>query len=70
MNVTIIRRPEVCRLTGLSYSTIYRLERAGRFPQRRRLGEHSVGWLRDEVETWIGERSAVAAAPATANAQG
>ena len=55
----IIRRPEVCQLTGLSNSTIYRLERLGRFPSRRRLSENSVGWVRAEVEDWISQRAKV-----------
>lgn len=55
-NVKILRRAAVCAATGLSYSTIYRLERAGQFPVRRQLSTHTVGWLRDEVQTWITER--------------
>jgi len=48
-----LRRREVCSCTGLSYSTIRRLELQGDFPRRRRLGPRSVGWLRSEVETWL-----------------
>ena len=59
MQSGIIRRPEVCQLTGLSNSTIYRLERLGRFPSRRRLSENSVGWVRAEVEDWISQRAKV-----------
>ena len=33
----ILRKREVCRRTGLSYVTIWKRERAGRFPQRVRL---------------------------------
>ena len=56
MQSEIIRRPEVCRLTGLSYSTIYRLERLKRFPKRRRLAKNSVGWVLAEVQDWISQR--------------
>lgn len=56
---SVMRRPEVCRATGLSYSTIHRKEAADGFPKRRRLGPNSVGWLRTEVEAWIRDRAVV-----------
>jgi prophage regulatory protein len=48
-----IRLPEVLRLTGLSKRTIYRLEGAGRFPSRRKLGLRAVGWPESAVNGWI-----------------
>lgn len=39
--------------TGLSYTTIYKLEIAGKFPKRRRMSENRVCWLRDEVAAWM-----------------
>ena len=68
MTTAIIRRPEVCKITGLSYSTIFRMERAGRFPSRRRLGHHSVGWVLAEVLAWIDARQAVVPTAPTAEA--
>lgn len=56
-NSKVLRRNDVVALTRLSYSTIYRLERSGRFPPRRKLSVHTVGWLREEVELWIASRS-------------
>lgn len=58
----VLRRPDVCGLTGLSYSTIYRLERRGDFPRRRRLGPNAVGWLAAEVNRWIEARAVAAPA--------
>ena len=55
----VIRRPELLQLTGLSYSTIYRYERAGRFPRRLRLGDQAVGWWLSEVEDWLASRQEV-----------
>jgi prophage regulatory protein len=52
----IVRRPEVQGLTGLSASTIERLEKAGDFPRRRRLGPSAVGWIFSEIEDWIASR--------------
>jgi prophage regulatory protein len=59
MQKQILRRRDVCDFTGLSYSTIYRLEQLNRFPKRRLLGETAVGWLKTEVETWANERIAI-----------
>lgn len=56
MNHTIIRKPELFSRVGLSDATIWRMERAGKFPRRVRLGGKSVGWLDEEIEGWFAER--------------
>ncbi|MGN6383169.1 MAG: helix-turn-helix transcriptional regulator [Dyella sp.] len=53
----IIRRPELLEAIGLSRPTVYRMMKAGTFPQQVRLGAAAVGWLRAEVEQWIAERA-------------
>ncbi|OZB59013.1 MAG: hypothetical protein B7X39_13015 [Lysobacterales bacterium 14-68-21] len=53
----IIRRPELLATIGLSRPTVYRMMKAGTFPQQVRLGAAAVGWLRVEVEQWIAERA-------------
>ncbi|KAB0670595.1 AlpA family phage regulatory protein [Oryzomonas sagensis] len=40
-------------IVGQSRSNIYRLEAAGLFPHRRKIGKRAVGWLRSEVEAWL-----------------
>ncbi len=35
---------------------IWRLEQAGRFPMRIRLGENRVGWSFHELQEWIAAR--------------
>lgn len=50
--------PEVVRLTGLSRSSVCRLEQAGTFPQRIRLSPRRVAWLESEVRRWIAWRCA------------
>lgn len=37
----------------ISNSTLLRLEAAGRFPKRVRIGEHSVAWLAAEIDLHI-----------------
>ncbi|MGB0206147.1 MAG: helix-turn-helix transcriptional regulator [Neptuniibacter sp.] len=49
----IIRSKEVQELTGLSRTTIWRLERAGKFPARLALTPGSIGWRLTDVEKWI-----------------
>ena len=51
----ILREPEVLKMVGLSRVTIWRWQRDGKFPKRRRLGASAVGWLETEVEEWIEE---------------
>ena len=52
----LLRLAEVLRLTGLSRATIYRLERAGRFPKRRQISDNAVGWYETEVRAWSASR--------------
>lgn len=39
--------------------SILSLERAGKFPKRRRIGANRIGYLRHEVEQWLATRSVV-----------
>ncbi len=52
----IIRKPELRKITGLSDTTIWRLEKAQKFPKRRRLSYSAVGWLLSEVLDWVDSR--------------
>lgn len=52
----MIRRKELLDLIGVSSTTQWRLEKAGQFPARVKLGEGSVGWHQVEVEKWIENR--------------
>lgn len=47
-----LRLRDVIALTGLSKTTIHRLEAAGRFPRRRKVGLRAVAWLASEIEAW------------------
>jgi prophage regulatory protein len=59
MKMRYLRRDEVCLRTGLSISTVERLERTGDFPARRQLSPRSVGWLEIEIQDWIDARPRV-----------
>lgn len=49
----LLRFPAVRHMTGLSRSTIWRLERAKMFPRHVRLSANTVAWLEEEVRDWI-----------------
>ncbi len=52
----ILRIRNVTEATGLSRTTLWRLERRGDFPRRIRLSPNSTGWLESEIEQWIESR--------------
>jgi prophage regulatory protein len=52
----ILRTTDVQARTGLSRTSIWRLQRAGDFPSSRRLSPGTVGWLEGEVSAWIETR--------------
>lgn len=56
-----LREPEVRRITGLSRTTRWRLEKAGKFPARRQISDNAVAWFSSEVEAWMAERMEAAA---------
>ena len=52
-SVKLLRFPDVRERTGLSRSTIWRLERHGSFPKHRRISANAVAWVEEEVIAWI-----------------
>lgn len=52
----IYRIREVCEVTGLKPSTIYKLIRGQQFPQGIRLTQRSTGWPSKSVENWLQDR--------------
>jgi len=59
MQDSYVRWPTVKSLTGLSRTTVWRLEKSGQFPPRRQLGAKSVAWLQSELTSWVESRSIV-----------
>ena len=54
----ILRQKQVLDKVGYSPMHLWRLEKAGRFPRRVKLGPNSVVWLASEVDEWIAARVA------------
>lgn len=48
---------------ALSRSSIWRLERQGKFPERRKISTNRVGWIEQEVDQWIEARTHVRTSP-------
>lgn len=57
-NDRILRVPDVLKLIGLSRSSVWRLEKAGLFPKRKRIGVRAVGWSLEEIQEWLASRPA------------
>ena len=53
LTLKLLRFPTVRERTGLSRSTIWRLERCGDFPKHRRISANVVAWVEEEVMSWI-----------------
>ena len=56
----LVSKKELKTLLGIPYSFahIARLEAAGKFPRRVKLGACRVAWIMDEVLEWIADRVA------------
>lgn len=55
----LIDKRRLKELVPYSPQHIHRLEQAGTFPKRIRLGPNRVAWLLNEVEEWIEARAAM-----------
>jgi prophage regulatory protein len=56
-NLKVIRKPEACKLAGISNTNLFEQTRAGTFPAAIPLGPRAVGFLEHEVQAVIAARS-------------
>lgn len=52
----ILRAHEVHQISGLSRTTIWRMENKGQFPRRLPLSTGSAGWRKSEINAWVRTR--------------
>ena len=52
MQDRLLRREEVETRCGIARTTIYRLMRAGQFPEPVKVGPRAVRWPASEIEAW------------------
>ncbi len=58
MGASILRLPDVIKVTALSRSVIYDLIAQGKFPKQIKLTSRSSGWIESEVNQWLDDRIA------------
>ena len=49
----LLRREDVEELTGISRSALYRMMRAGEFPEPIRIGPRAVRWRQSELREFL-----------------
>ncbi|UTV27883.1 helix-turn-helix transcriptional regulator [Photobacterium atrarenae] len=54
-----IREPERLKLTTISRTQAWKLEKQGLFPKRIRLGSRSVAWRLSEISDWLNSQQQV-----------
>lgn len=54
----LIRIKEVCQLTSLARSTVYKFVAEGTFPKQVVLGSNCVAWVESEIHEWLKGRIA------------
>lgn len=52
----LLSKRQVKEIILYSFAHIDRMEKAGLFPKRVRLGQHRVGWVEQEVYEWLQTR--------------
>ena len=58
-NRPILTIKETSDLIGISVSTINRLIKQGKFPQKRKLSTKRIGFLRYEIDQWIEDKERI-----------
>ena len=56
MSDSLLRRPDVEQMTGLSRAWIYAAMQRGDFPRPVRTGRRMVAWPRSVIDDWIQQR--------------
>ena len=59
MNDRIILEAERKQRTSISRSTVWRMEKEGKFPKRRDVSDGRIGWFESEIDEWIANRQSV-----------
>lgn len=58
MAPTFLRFPDLWERKGIPWTRSYinRLEKAGKFPVRVKLGPNTIAWREDEIDAWLQSR--------------
>lgn len=52
-NITLLRKRQVLEKIGFSSATLWRMCKAGTFPQSIKIGSNSVAWIGHEIDDWL-----------------
>jgi prophage regulatory protein len=63
LTLRFMRFTAVHERTGLSRSTIWRLERIGAFPKHHRISSNAVAWVEQDVVDWIRDKASARTGP-------
>ncbi|XWN36870.1 MAG: AlpA family phage regulatory protein [Balneola sp.] len=56
MSLKIIRPTELAEKLSLSTVTLWRMEKRGELPPRRKISKRVVGWLESDLKEWLQSR--------------
>ena len=54
--IRFLRLTEILRRVPYSEAHIWRLEKAGKFPRRLRIGANRIAWVESEVNNWVSSK--------------
>jgi prophage regulatory protein len=63
LTLRFMRFTAVRERTGLSRSTIWRLERVGAFPKHHRISSNAVAWVEQDVVDWMRDKASARRGP-------
>jgi len=49
----LLRPAEVTKRVGLNRTSLWKLEREGKFPRHVQISEHAIAWREVDIERWI-----------------
>jgi prophage regulatory protein len=52
----VIRANELAEILSVSVPTIWRMEKRGDLPHKRKIGQRIVGWLKSDIDEWLNSR--------------
>lgn len=51
----ILRPKEVCTILGISRTSLWRKEKAGELPKKKRVSAGAVGWMKSDIDRLMQE---------------
>lgn len=55
----IVRPKQLAELLSVSTVTVWRMEKRGELPRRKKISSRTVGWLESDIKEWLDNRPVV-----------